>query len=89
LPAARAPRAASRRAAEQRDERAPFQLTKLHPLPLSQGGQHNGLASLKSGRAAVRDFGPAKDRNGSQGGMPVVSLEWQKTLKYLTEALQQ
>jgi hypothetical protein len=29
------------------------------------------------------------DRSGSQGGMPVVSLEWQKTLKYLTEALQQ
>src|SRR3984893_795349 len=52
------------RAAEEREELAPFYMTKLHPLPQARR-QHNGLARLKSGGAAVRDFGPAFDRIGS------------------------
>ena len=37
------------RAAEQRDEGASLQLTKLHPLPPSVERQDSGLASIKSG----------------------------------------
>jgi hypothetical protein len=59
-----------RRAAEEREELAPFYMTKLHPLPQARR-QHNGLARLKSGGAAVRDFGPAEDRIGSKAAVRV------------------
>jgi hypothetical protein len=53
-----------RRAAEQHDEFAPFQLTKLHSLPQPGFSQHNGLPRIK-GLAAVRHFDQTDDRCGS------------------------
>jgi len=49
------------RAAEQRDELAAFQLTKSHAATPARGipRQHNALASISQGLAAVRDFDPA------------------------------
>jgi hypothetical protein len=40
------------------DELAALQLTKLHPLPQTMERQDSGLASTKSGFAALRDFWP-------------------------------
>jgi hypothetical protein len=48
-----------------RDELATLQLTGLHSLPPIMSGKHIGLASIKSGLAALRDFDPAYRRFGS------------------------
>ena len=48
-----------------RDELATLQLTELHPLPQTMERQGCGLASTKSGLAALRDFDAAFDRFGS------------------------
>jgi hypothetical protein len=56
----------SRSAAEQRNELAALQLTELHPLPQTRERQDSGLASIKSGLAAVRDFALAGVRSGSK-----------------------
>jgi hypothetical protein len=53
-----------RRAAEKRDELAPPQLSKLHPLPPNQASEHNRLMSSKS-LTAVRHVDPAHVRWGS------------------------
>src|SRR5262249_38462705 len=50
-------RPCSRRTAKQRDDLAAFQ--KLHSGLLRTMGQHTGLASIRSGFAALRDFDPA------------------------------
>ena len=54
------------RAAEKRDELAPFQLTELHARPPSEGDQHNGLTGVSQGLVAVRDFELAYRRFGSK-----------------------
>src|SRR6516225_963751 len=47
------------------DELSALQLIELHRLPQTKGGKDNGLASTKSGLAALRDFDAAFDRFGS------------------------
>ena len=54
------------RAAEQRDELATLELIELHPLPPTVERQDSGLASIKSGLVALRDFDAALDRFGSK-----------------------
>jgi hypothetical protein len=51
------------RAAEKRYELTPFQLTKLHPLPLAELRQI-GQDRVR-GPAASQEFALAEDRNGS------------------------
>jgi hypothetical protein len=48
-----------------RDELAPLQLTECIRCPKPWSGKGNGLASTKSGLAALRDFDAAFDRFGS------------------------
>src|SRR5947207_15936563 len=55
-----------RRAAEQGDELASFQLTELHSLPQPRFSQHSGLPRIK-GFAAMRHFDQTDDRLGSNG----------------------
>jgi hypothetical protein len=44
-------------------ELAPLKLIELHPLPQTPwSGKDSGLASNKSGFAALRDFDRTKDR---------------------------
>jgi len=53
------------RATEKRDELAPFELTKLHPLPLARATTIANWRGSSQGLAAMRHFGPALDRFGS------------------------
>ena len=53
------------RAAEQRDELAPFHLTKLRPLALSSAEQNSTSASIEQETPAAAGFRPAYDRFGS------------------------
>jgi hypothetical protein len=55
----------SRCTAEQRDELTALQSTELHPLPQTMERQDSGLASTKSGLAALRDFDAAFGRFAS------------------------
>jgi hypothetical protein len=48
-----------------RDELATLWLTELHPLPQTMERQGCGLASTKSGLAALREFNSAYRRFGS------------------------
>ena len=52
-------------AAEKRDEIAPFQSIELHPLPQPWTDKDSGLAGIKSGLGALRDFDATFDRFGS------------------------
>ena len=56
------------------DELATLQLTELHPLPQTIERQGRGLASIKSGLAALRDFDAAFDRFGSPPEVAVSAL---------------
>jgi hypothetical protein len=60
-------RAASSHAAaadEQCHELAPSQLIELHSVPLAmESRQHSGLARIRSGLAAMRNFGTANGRS--------------------------
>jgi hypothetical protein len=58
-----------------RDELATLQLTELHPLPKPWSGKDSGLASPKSGLAALRDFDAAFDRFGRLEPVEVLQLE--------------
>src|SRR5262249_1606995 len=55
-----------RRAAEKRDEIAALQLTKLHPLPLSQSDSIPDWRGSSQRLAALRDFDAAGVRSGSK-----------------------
>ena len=65
-----------RSAAEQCDDLATFQPSELQPSSSGPGvqGQHNGIVTIKSGVAALRDFDPAYRRFGSKRESPTSGL---------------
>jgi hypothetical protein len=70
---ARRERPRCRNAAEQSDELAPLQLTELHSVPSSVAGYRIGEDQVR-GVAAMRDFGAAYGRFGSNPEVTVLAL---------------